>query len=295
MELVKYINGNTTVTINQDGTKIREYEGRPYVVHPESIDVKITNYCDMGCAFCHESSTTEGKHGDLNKLLEVLKDLPAGIELAIGGGNPLSHPELVPFLQKLKERCFIPNITVNQGHIKRYHDLIVHLIKNNLIYGLGISINNKNYKMLIPLMKESNNIVYHLIMGVNAPNDIQSIIDINSNAKFLLLGYKVFGFGEQYFNDSINYNIINWRKTMRSLLTNVHLSFDNLAIKQLNLKSFFTKEGWDRFYMGDDFVYTMYVDAVNQEYAPTSRSKNRSLFSECSLLEYFKINKKFIL
>lgn len=50
--LYKYQNGNTTVTILYDGTKIREYENSPQVVHPESIDVKITNHCNKGCFFC---------------------------------------------------------------------------------------------------------------------------------------------------------------------------------------------------------------------------------------------------
>lgn len=39
--------------------------------------------------------------------------------------------------------------------------------------------------------------------------------------------------------------------------------------------------------MGDDFKYTMYIDAVNEQYAPTSRSNDRKLFSELTLLEYF--------
>jgi intein/homing endonuclease len=47
-----YQNGNTTVTLMSDGTKIREYEGVPLVLHPESIDIKITDYCDMGCSYC---------------------------------------------------------------------------------------------------------------------------------------------------------------------------------------------------------------------------------------------------
>lgn len=47
-----YLNGNTTVTIEKDGTKTREYDNVPSPLHPESIDVKITNYCDMGCNYC---------------------------------------------------------------------------------------------------------------------------------------------------------------------------------------------------------------------------------------------------
>ena len=66
------------------------------------------------------------------------------------------------------------------------------------------------------------------------------------------------------------------------------LSFDNLAIEQLNIKRLFTDQGWNDFYMGDDFSFTMYIDAVKQEYAQTSRSKKRTKFENCSLIEYFQ-------
>lgn len=48
----QYKNGNTLVTLLNDGTKIREYEGTPISEFPESIDIKITNYCDLACSFC---------------------------------------------------------------------------------------------------------------------------------------------------------------------------------------------------------------------------------------------------
>jgi len=50
--LNKYINGNYTVTIFDDGTKEREYEGIPVPKWPESCDVKVTDYCDANCPFC---------------------------------------------------------------------------------------------------------------------------------------------------------------------------------------------------------------------------------------------------
>ena len=50
--LAQYQNGNTSVKIYEDGTKIREYEGTPKTFFPESLDVKITDYCDLGCKFC---------------------------------------------------------------------------------------------------------------------------------------------------------------------------------------------------------------------------------------------------
>ena len=44
--------------------------------------------------------------------------------------------------------------------------------------------------------------------------------------------------------------------------------------------------------MGDDFTFTMYVDGVKQEFAPTSRSSNRESFNNYTLLQYFKFFKK---
>jgi MoaA/NifB/PqqE/SkfB family radical SAM enzyme len=286
MVIAKYTNGNTTVTILHDGTKIREYENDPEITHPESIDVKITDYCDMGCAYCHESSTTKGIHADLDKLLDVISELPAGVELAIGGGNPLSHPKLVDFLQVLKARGIIANITVNQGHLKAYQDLLTYLIKDELVRGVGISITSNNFKYIKPLLLITNNIVYHLIAGVNKVEVIDKLIKLG-NCKVLVLGYKYFGFGVNYHSKKVDTELKQWYKQLPKLIGKCTLSFDNLAIEQLNVKRLFTEEGWERFYMGDDFCFTMYIDAVKQEYAPTSRSAIRKSFADCTLLEYF--------
>ena len=174
-----YQNGNTTVTLMSDGTKIREYEGVPLVVHPESLDVKITDHCTMNCQYCHESSTEAGVHGDLDVLLGTLKDLPAGVELAIGGGNPLDHPDLIPFLRTLRERGIVANITVNQGHLKTFQDMLVYLIKDELVKGVGISITSNNFTYVKPLLKISDNIVYHVIAGVNKVDDLENLVTDN--------------------------------------------------------------------------------------------------------------------
>ena len=69
----------------------------------------------------------------------------------------------------------------------------------------------------------------------------------------------------------------------------MHLSFDNLAIEQLNMKRFFTDAGWERFYLGDDFSFSMYIDAVRKEYSPTSRTfEGRKPLVGIGLLEYFQ-------
>ena len=80
-EITKYKNGNYDVTIFDDGTKIRSYENEAIPDFPESIDIKITNYCEINCKFCYEDSTTKGQHSNLESYHFLLEQLPGGTEL----------------------------------------------------------------------------------------------------------------------------------------------------------------------------------------------------------------------
>jgi hypothetical protein len=297
-----YSNGNVNVKLFEDGSKIREFSERPNIIHPESIDVKITNYCEPIknnpiCGYCHEKSSLKGQHGDLNKLANVLSCLPAGVEIAIGGGNPLAHPDLIIFLQKLKSQGLICNITINQKHLNKYFNLIKLLILQDLVKGIGISYSDAKYlNDILPIIKLSPHVVFHVIMGINQLSDIHDLYLFcqtnNYLCKILILGYKQFGYGLNFYlkNKFIESSIYQWyiRLALFFNKINLVLSFDNLAISQLNLKRYFTEDAWNKFFMGDDFVFTMYIDGVEQIYAPSSTSNNRVSFNEMNLLSYFQ-------
>jgi len=299
--LHQYTNGNIEVVLYEDGTKERNYQDEPCPVHPESIDVKITNYCDAGCSFCHEQSTTKGVHGDLLKLQEVLGVLPAGVEIAVGGGNPLAHPQLISFLEALHDQGLVANITVNQKHLFPFREMIVNLITRGLVKGVGISYSASHYLPDIkPILQASSNVVFHLIMGINQVSDVEELNSFcrenDRECKVLILGYKEFGFGINYYlkNTKIEDNKYSWYTQLATHFKddNLVVSFDNLAIKQLKLERYFTPESWNEFYMGDDFVFTMYMDGVKQEFAPTSTSVERISFSQDTLLNYFQSRRK---
>jgi len=273
--MVSYINGNTTVTIEKDGTKTREYYGSPKLLFPESMDLKITNYCDLSnyCKWCHENSDKNGLHADLDKTFSMLKDLPAGVELAIGGGNPLEHPDLVEFLTNVKGQGLIANITINQLHVKRFLPLIKYLIKGDLVSGIGISYGGHNTKETKELLDLTNNIVFHLIIGVNTLSQMSEIFDLHLNgtshfnSKVLLLGYKQFRKGKDYFSETVSDNIDQWYMRLPLWFDKMTIAFDNLSIKQLNLKRYFTDISWSKFFMGDDGSHTFYIDMVNEKFS----------------------------
>ena len=301
MELLhKYTNGNTVVSIYDDGTKIRECPdgvvAKP--VHPESMDIKISNRCSGGCEFCHEMSNPKGAHADLDRLLDVLKVLPAGVECAVGGGAAQSHPDLIPFLNALKNQGLIANMTINQKHFRKDKDIITKLVSEKLIRGIGVSYSDPKYLTDIePVINLTNDMVFHVIMGVNTVeviDELQSFCDKNNKpCKVLVLGYKTYGFGKPYYElnkESIEKNKLQWyrRLALKFKEPNLTLSFDNLAIKQLNLKRFFTDKAWNKFWMGSEGSYTCYLDAVKQEYAICSVDPNRVSWNDTDLFSFFQ-------
>jgi hypothetical protein len=287
--MISYMNGNVSVTLLEDGTKIRMCDGLPMVRHPESLDVKITDHCTDVCAYCHEQSTPNGKHARIDELQHALQHLPTGVEIALGGGNPLTHPDLEPFLEWLTQRGLIPSITVNQKHLDEpmYFQTLSRLIEKSLVHGVGISVTKDDMTKVREIQKMTPHVVFHVIAGVNPIRSLETILSSVSD-NVLVLGYKMKGRGVKHYSDEVKENLDEWYMHLSKFITKFGMSFDNLAIEQLNLKRFFTEEGWKMLYMGDDFTHSMYVDGVTQTYAPTSVSTERVSFKDMPLLEYFQ-------
>lgn len=268
-----YVNGNTIVVLYNDGTKIRYVrEGEVYVPRfPESIDLKITNMCNLGCPMCAEQSSPSGKHSDLfgNILLDSLHPYT---ELAIGGGNPMEHPDLIPFLHWMRDKKVVCNLTVNVDHFIQNRDLLLDLTKRNLIHGIGISVIDDVPFQFFDAVINFPNAVIHTIAGYTPIGTYKMLQHYDLN--LLILGYKLKGRGEKYYYDDRT-NVsdkIHWLtdniQSMRGCFKAI--AFDNLAVKQLKLSEFLTTEEMDKYYMGDDGEFTMYIDLVTNRFAKSS-------------------------
>jgi len=282
-----YTNGNHMVTIYSDGTKIKETLD-PMADHftydfPENFDIKITDQCDGGCVYCHENSTVNGKHGDLRALEPMIATLHSGTECAIGGGNALAHPDLVWFLERLKEQGVIANITINQRHLKPYKDIICKIVGDGLVHGIGISLTDSSNKEDFDFIDTlGDNVVIHTIAGILTAKDLPAL----SDRKVLILGYKDLRRGHamlEKHSDEIKANI-NWLKfmMMRSILPFKVMSFDCLGIEQLDPKTALniSDKDFNTLFQGSDTdvkdadgnitCATMYIDVPNMQVARMS-------------------------
>jgi len=280
--LIKYKNGNIWTYLYKDGTKVRQYDDIAKPEHPESIDLKITDFCDLGCSFCHEESSTSGEHANIDKLERILMSLPAGVELAIGGGNPLAHPQIKQFLTWANMNGFICNLTVNYHHLDMLDNIDIKQIKS-----LGVSLPKNLHDIdFLKLSKIPTKIVVHLILGVHKKDVIEACVKFCDT--ILFLGSKDYGKGRNFRYD--RNSIIYVQKNFRRFIKNSLICLDNKAVKQIGVSILrsLPEVNWNECYMGEDGKFTMYIDAINQNYSKNSTSNDRVSWDLMNIANYFK-------
>lgn len=269
-KIAEYKNGNYYVIIEEDGSKTRVAPEDTFVpAFAESCDVSLTQKCSVGCSFCYANCTSTGKHSDIMDQAWIHTVHPY-TELALNG-NDLDHPQLMEFLQFMKERKVFCNLTVHQIQFMRNIDLLHKLTEEKLVYGIGVSLTQPTDEF-ISAFKEFPNAVLHTINGIITAEQVNKLR--NHNIKLLILGYKNIGRGRNHMNDHAE----DIAKNMKWLYENVEeicndfavVSFDNISLEQLEVKRLLSDTEWEEFYMGDEGTTTFYIDAVNHTFAKSS-------------------------
>lgn len=265
--LHRYQNGNITVSLYADGTKIRycpDAEERP--AFAESIDLKITGYCDMDgyCTWCHEGSNRHGVHADSDWLHYFVGTIPRGTELAIGGGNPMAYPRLMDLLELAQTQGLVANLTVNALHLRSWDvvDRLETFRTRRKIHGLGITWNPLRKQHIAELNFPHK--VVHMIAGVHSVDDVALAVEMGLD-RILILGYKA------HNPDYQPRDLDAWREAVPSFSDlPAIISFDNLAVEQLDVRLTVNEATWNQHFLGPDGTSSMYVDAVTRTYARTS-------------------------
>jgi len=86
--------------------------------YPEFYDVKITGYCEGDCPWCYMNSSPFGNHYEnavekINDYFGSMTENQRTFQVAIGGGEPTSHPDFIEILRTFKDLGIEPNYTTN--------------------------------------------------------------------------------------------------------------------------------------------------------------------------------------
>lgn len=104
LTIYSFVNGNRFTLAFGDNCEITS---------PMLVDIKLTDYCNIGCKYCYQGSTVAGKHADLSTVTSLLLKLSANncFEVAFGGGEPTTYPYLDDVVQFCNDINMIANIT----------------------------------------------------------------------------------------------------------------------------------------------------------------------------------------
>lgn len=113
-----------------------------YAPWPELADISISNHCTKGCEFCYKGSTDNNSFMSVEEYEYVLSSLQSEswgnvFQVALGGGEPLEHPNFTEIIEKTYERGIVANFTTNGIHLDKN---IVNSIKNK-VGAVAISVN----------------------------------------------------------------------------------------------------------------------------------------------------------
>lgn len=251
-----YINGNYQVEIKDDGTKIRtSLDGTFIPKRVETLDINLSNKCSVGCSYCYINATPQGLDGDFTRLFDF--DIPNYTELAI---NYNGTHEVFDRLMNSKDTCnWIINLTINSKLLNNPEQVtkLQSWIDNTNLKGIGVSTNTC---IDVPLISE--NIVYHTIAGVTSTEEIVKMLQ--ANKKVLILGYKQLGRATT-LPDLTTWDIDSILAVKKGIL-----SFDNLALTQLDIKSKVSAELWENHYMGEEGTTSFYIDLVTNTFSKSS-------------------------
>lgn len=286
MDLIAaYANGNCSVSVYHDGTKTRSWpDGQsPTPEWPESVDMKLTNKCEEACPYCHESCTAAGAEFEpeaFDRLAQLLGGSPRGIEVALGGGNLLTYSGFSEVVDRLHRMGCIVNATVSAAAYTAGPEGLDDLIRSGRLTAVGLSYAGKANTPDTP------NLVWHFIAGVHNPAEVYARAP--TMQQVLILGYKRHGRGTDYLPEPVlSARLREWQYWLPRILRRGGVSFDNLALEQLQVQRFVRPEVWSSSYMGNDGQFTMYLDMVSGEYAISSNSKQRYPIGRKNLKECF--------
>lgn len=170
---------------------------------PWLVDMKITDYCNYGCAFCYQGSTEEGKHADASRVRYIAHALGEGrcFEVAIGGGEPTLHPDFFSILEGFKYYGVTPNFTTrNMAFVKKHRQRL-----GESVGAIAVSVDNltqaKALRKLSDVCEADSRSGFRLHAQIidGVAKDPQAIREVMDNRwpdiPVTLLGYKITGRG----------------------------------------------------------------------------------------------------
>lgn len=283
--------GYWTLFNKDDGTKMRfsfdDGGTRPIKASfPELADVKITDFCPYGCEFCYQGSTVSGTHASMERIVEIADRLAKAevFEVALGGGEPTSHPEFLNVMKAFSERGIRTNFTTRNYALARRADAgEIFDLAGAIAFSVG---SERDLDRLAAALLDSPkidsffgsfsgkpSIAVQIPMGTTSMEEFEKILKrgFALGIQVTLLGYKETGRGVEY----APFDYRGWLEvTVKAVAEARKAGYPKISIDTA-LAAEFEKEILAAGAKAETFeieegAFSMYVDAVRGIMAPSS-------------------------
>lgn len=246
----------------------------PFTEYPELVDIKITDHCTMGCSYCYQGSTPSGKHANITpyELRGMLKAMQV-VEVAIGGGEPLTHPKFHDLVYDLSTHGICVNVTT-----RRLDLLKPEMLKHIKQVGYSVETLKAAQHAVDHAERDPDRwykkLTLHIVLGTMPKDQFLAVLDLakTTYTPVLLLGYKVDGFGHLYTPHE-HQDWIKWieeRFTGKRGWSGPSIGVDT-AIVQHYMQELEDQLNIDQKYMvGEEGMFSMYMDLVDNTIARAS-------------------------
>lgn len=174
-----------------------------FAPHPELVDISISNHCSKGCSFCYRDSRENNSFISLDDYTYILDSLQHPVwgnvfQIAIGGGEPLEHPDFLDIIDLTHGRNIIPNFTTN-GSLLEQHIVEAFSSKVGAVAISSQDINTFDFDKVNILHQNNVKTNIHFLLNSETLRQAISILEgeynnllTNINA-IIFLTYKPFG------------------------------------------------------------------------------------------------------
>lgn len=279
-----------TIMHRRSGWKVRfsftdSVEDYSKSTSPELVDIKIISTCNnakqkypAGCArFCYQSSSADGGYVSVNDFRNIVYRLSKMdiFEIALGGGEPLDHPNILELLRICRDFDIIPNITT------RNYDWLDDKEKASQIFELvgqiAFSVSNSKDVEMVALQRHRwqqyhSKFVVQYVVETESKYTFASMVDTIKvlNVPVIFLGFKKIGNGikfkeSSYLKEYENYNVIDILKEKGLDYFGVDTAFIQKYEKDIQALGISQK-----LYYCNEGKFSFYIDAVEMKYGKSS-------------------------
>ena len=214
-----------------------------YAPWPELADISISNHCAKGCDFCYRDSKRNYSFmslADYEYLIKQLKHPTWGnvFQVALGGGEPLEHPDIMKIIDVTCKNGVVPNFTTNGKYLT--NELIMKLkdkVGAIAISTLDIRTIDKKVIQNLKINKIKCNLHYVLnhhnlgqAINILSGKYNQYVLNVNS---IVFLTYKPLGRGDSSRVLKMDKNFLTFVKLVDNNFCSTRIGFDACFVPML--------------------------------------------------------------